>query len=62
MTQDIEFRNRLREMLDSESDSYEESDAEIIKYVLNHAKNQWSASLVHWWYEEGRDYADNFLD
>lgn len=40
---DIEFRQRLRELLEDDAD-----DKEIVKFVLEHAWNQWPHAFEHW--------------
>ncbi len=44
MSRDIQFRNELREKLDDE----DVDDGEIVKFVLEHAWNQWPHSFEQW--------------
>jgi len=54
MTQDIGFRNDLKELLEENAD-----DKEIIKLCLEQAWNQWPHSFESW-LNEKRRYQDVF--
>ena len=43
MATDLQFRNDLQEMLDEDAE-----DAKIVKFVLEHAWNQWPHSFEQW--------------
>lgn len=46
---DIQFQNELRELLDDDVE-----DEQIVKYVLEHAWNQWPHSFEQWLHKKRR--------
>ncbi|WP_158547639.1 hypothetical protein [Haloferax sp. Atlit-6N] len=44
MSKNLEFRTELRELLDDD----DVEDAEIVRFVLNHAWNQWPHAFERW--------------
>jgi len=54
MSRDLDFRNRLQELLEDDAD-----DEEIIKLCLEQAYNQWPHSFEQWLTEKRR-YDNHF--
>lgn len=54
MTQDLEFRNELKDLLEEGAD-----DDEILKLCLNQAYNQWPHSFEQW-LQQKRRHGDHF--